>query len=327
MAFSSDTKILTNSGWKLIGDVSGRDRILVRNFIGDSEFLQPFAIRKRHYEGEIVHFGSTYWAVSLTPDHKVVYDTVPDGVKATQSVVDARDVTVDKHKFLYRKFRYIREDKTNDSITVGKRRASLSDEDWYTIIAYTVTKGYISKDDNPLLKYFVDMSEVFPLISILDQKGITYSYDQSLKVLIVNRDSNLARKLKKFLGARKRREMYLPDKIIYGSSQALMKHLLGTITTLVAKPPQNRPNQLMFTSTNRRLLDSLRMLCMFCGYGFSMSENHGEYIVYIVPGKVSPWSVRFLEKQLYSGYVYEIGLFDGLVYVTEKNLPVWMSPK
>lgn len=324
MAFASETKIFTDRGWKPIGSLSGRDRVLVRNFLGEAEFIQPFALKKREYNGPIVHFGSTRWSVHLTPDHKVVYEN---------ETRNAEDVTVDKHKLLYRKFRYIREDKTNEFINIANgdttRQLSISDDDWYVLVAYVVTKGFISKDANPRLKFFVDMSNVLPLIEILDKWGVSWSSvinDKSV-VVTVNRDNNLATKLRRFLGARARRDMRLPDKMVYGSSQALMKRFMGVVINLVAKPSKTRPNQLVFTSTNGKLLETLKDMCMFCGYGFSMTENHGEYTVSIIPGSISPWSVRFIEKQTYSGYVYEIDLFDGLVYVTERNLPVWMSPK
>lgn len=324
MAFSKDTKIFTDRGWKLVGDIRDRDRVLVRNFLGEAEFIQPFYLRKKQYEGPMVHFGSTYWAVCVTPDHKVVYE---------DETRDAADVTVNQNKHLHRRFRYIREDKSDEVINLANgdhsRQLSISDEDWYVLVAYVVTKGFISKDANPRLKFFLDISNVLPLVEILDKWGISWStiINEKSVVLTVNRNNNLATKLRRFLGSRARREMRLPDKMVYGSSQALMKRFVGTIINLVAKPSITRPNQLIFTSSNEKLLKTLKDMCMFCGYGFSVAKKQAEWIVSIIPGNVSPWSVRFLEKQTYSGYIYEIGLLDGLVYVTERNLPVWMSPK
>lgn len=332
MALTANTRIMTNKGWKSITDISGHDKVLVRNFIGDAEFIQPFALKKTHYEGDVIKFGGAYWAVTVTPDHKIVYDRNPQSVRSVQETAYAKDVKADRHKFFHRQFRYIREDKADEYVNIYgdiDRRVSISDEDWYTIVAYTVMCGYISKDKNPRLKYMVNPEKMLPLISILDMLGVSWSYGEvsGSSVITVNRDNNLARKLKLFLGARARRDMYLPNKMVYGSSQALMKHFIGTVTTLVAKPAKNRPKQLVFNSANRKLLEGIKMMCMFCGYGFSMSENHGEYVIYVLPRTVSPWTARFVEKSTYSGYIYEIDLFDGLIYVTERSLPVWMSPK
>lgn len=320
MGFTAETKVFTPRGWKSIGDLSGRDRVLVRNFLGDAEFIQPFALRKKQYDGEVIKFGGKYWATTVTPDHKVVYQ---------RDTTTAGEVVIDKHKFLHRQFRYIREDRTNEIVHLSDRQVTLSDEDWYTIVAYTVTKGFISKDKNPRLKFMLDVDNVLPLVGILDNLGISYSVGDvnGSIVITVNRDNNLARKLKKYLGARARKEMKLPAKMVYGSSQVLYKHFLNTFTSLVAKASQNRPNQLVFGSANPRLLETLKLMCMFCGYGFSMVKNGETYVAYIIPGKVSPWSVKFIDKYNYSGYIYEIDLFDGLIYVTERNLPVWMSPK
>lgn len=323
MSFKPETKIFTSQGWKYIRDLRGRDRVLVRNFLGEAEFIQPFALKKLQYEGEMVKFGGTYWAVSVTPTHRVVYE---------KDTALAKDVVIDKKKFLHRQFRYIREDKANEFVKLYgdfKRQVSISDEDWYTIVAYAVSSGYISKDKNPRLKFMVDYDKMLPMTSILDMMGISYHIGEvnGASVLTVNRDNNLARKLKKYLGARARRDMELPSKLIYGSSQSLMKHFISTYANLVAKPSKNRPNQLVFSSHNDKLVASLKMLCMIVGYGFSATKNGDNNVCAIVPGKISPWSVRFIEKEHYSGDVYEIDLFDGLVYVTERNLPVWMSPK
>jgi len=327
MAFSAETKVFTDKGWKSIADISGKDRVLVRNFLGDAEFRQPFYLKKKEYDGEIVNFGSKYWAVSVTPEHQIVYD-------GEREPTLAQDVTVDRHRLLFRKFRYTREDKAKEILILkngdSHRYVSISDEDWYTVVAFAVTKGYISKDKNPRLKFFVNMDNLLPLVDVLDRWGISWTsrnVDGNI-ALTVNRDNNLARKLKVFLGARARRDMRLPKKMLYSSSQGLMKHFLGTVTTLTAKPSQKRPKQLIFTSYNTKLIESLRLMCMLVGYGFSSSRNvNGEHVAYILPTTVSPWSVRFIEKKTYSGYIYEIGLFEGLVYVTEKSLPVWMSPK
>jgi hypothetical protein len=333
MAFVGETKILTNKGWKQIKDISGKDKVLVRNFIGDAEFIQPFALKKRQYEGEIINFGATYWSVSLTPDHKIVYDTAPDGVKDSLHSAAARDVVPDQNRYFYRRFRYIREDRGVEKLILKdelmQRTVTISDEDWYTIVAYTVTKGYISKGKSPRLSYMLDEETLLPLLRIFDGLGVSTHIGivNGTIVLTVNRNNNLARKLKMYLGARARREMKLPNKMIYGSSQPLMRHFVGTFTSLTAKASQKRPNQLVFTTANGNLVEDLRMMCTFCGYGFSSTPSRSIFVCYILPKPVAPWTARFVEKKTYSGYTYEIDLFDGLVYVTERSLPVWMSPR
>lgn len=320
MAFSPETKILTRRGWKRIRDIGGRDRVLVRNFLGEAEFIQPFALRKSHYEGELVTFGSKYWAATTTPEHKIIYD---------KGEMKAENVKVDKHKRLYRKFRYIREDRKGELIHLKERTVSVSDEDWYTIVAYTLAKGYISKDKNPRLKFMLDYEEMPPLVGLFDMWGITYNIGEvnGNPVLTVNRDNNLARKLKRFLGARARREMGLPDKAVFSSSQALMKHFVGVFTTLAARPSQKRPKQLIFTHPSRNFAKSMEMLCLMVGFPFNATESYGKQVCYVIPDSVGSWSVTFVEKTDYSGDVYDIDLFDGLIYVTERNLPVWLSPK
>ena len=40
MAFIEGTPIFTDSGFKNIEDIGGRDKVLVRNFLGDAEFMK-----------------------------------------------------------------------------------------------------------------------------------------------------------------------------------------------------------------------------------------------------------------------------------------------
>ena len=140
-------------------------------------------------------------------------------------------------------------------------------------------------------------------------------------------NTNLVSKLEKYLGSRKRSEMRIPDKAIYGSSRAHLRHFVDTLVSLAAKPLTERPGQFLFVSANRKLMNNMEIICLLAGYGFSKRDYEDETKSRINTNNKSSWHVRKVEKKPYSGSVYEIDLFDGLVYVTEGSLPVWMSPK
>jgi hypothetical protein len=337
--FVADTRIFTLKGWKNISELSGKDKVLVKNFIGDAEFIQPFALRKREFKGELIKFGGARWGVTVTPEHKVVFDHARHD--ASMDTICAGDLTPDPNRYLGRDFRYLQEDKTHESLILkngnSTRTATVSDKDWYTILAFVMCRGMLSKHKNPVLNIFADAEEARPFTDILEKYGITWwqgTTSNGIPMLAVHQESNLSRKVKRTLGARARRDMRLPDRILYGSSRSLMRHFINTVTTLEAKPDSRQPEQLRMATGNAKFAKSLELFCLLCGYGFvsnlgnaSAYSDKPAHVIRILPSKSDCWSVRSVGKVHYSGFVYEIDLFDGLVYVTEKNLPVWMSPK
>lgn len=331
MAFSSETKIFTSQGWKLIRDISGHDRILVRNFLGDAEFQQPFALRKRHYEGEMIKLGGQHWAVSVTPEHEIVYND-PNKIGHVPPT-PAKEVIVGERP-LYRRFRYTQESKTYESITLkngnSSRRVVVSIEDWYTIVAFTVLFGYIDKRKNPHIQFVADADKLFILTTILDNIGLKWTQSTKHKgapAIFLPNTSNLVSKLIRFLGHRERRDMRLPSRAIYRSSAAHLRHFVDNIIALDSKPIVERPDQYSFVTVNNNLVENLEIMCLLAGYGFSRAGDDRSHRVRIAVKPIKSWHVRFIEKESYSGYIYEIDLFEGLVYVTERSLPIWMSPK
>lgn len=331
-----ETRIFTDQGWKLIKDLSGHDKVLVRNFLGDAEFTQPFALRKKHYSGEITTFGGKDWAVSVTPDHPLVYNVQPKKLGQAPGKITAKEVVPSHHDLLFRSFRYNQENKKTELLKVKNfgtyRTVSLSVEDWYIIICYTMLFSYISvrKRARPSIVYIADEDKLLKLTAILDQYGLRWSWNTK-KVgapqISLNNDSNLVNKLKAFTGSYRRRDMHWRDKAIFGSSRALIRHFINSLIALDTKPIPGRPGQYFFNTINEKFMKNLEILCMLGGYGFSYVNGDWGLRARIIAEPMKSWRVNFVEKKTYSGDVYEIDLFEGLVYVTERSLPVWLSPK
>lgn len=106
MGFIEGTKVFTNSGFKNIEDISGRDKVLVRNFIGDAEFIQPFALKKKSYSGEIIKIGGSNWSFSVTPNH-IIQLSDDNYDPPRNELIPAKQVEVNKHHRIHRKFRYL----------------------------------------------------------------------------------------------------------------------------------------------------------------------------------------------------------------------------
>lgn len=327
--FVSDAQIFTNSGWKKIQDIGGNDKVLVKNFIGDAEFIQPFAIKKKKYEGEVLKFGGKDWSITVTPDHQNLDD-----------------------KKIVRRFKYMFPDEpTKETIQIfddfGKRSSTISHEDWYKLVGYVLMRGFIRmKPGRPMLWIFLEEDRVEEEIRILgdllDRIGVGWHVQYSEKTrpkVVVSSRNTLAARIRTRLGSKTRRTMYLPDKMIYSSTKELATLLIETIIAASIKPGTKRRSVFQISTTNTRLIDSLILLGTLSGYSIRYVLKHkagspvlkgfmkrDSYILQI-SGITGEYSFKEMQKLPYSGYVYGINLFDGQIYVKERSMPVWVSPK
>lgn len=346
--FIAGTPIFTDSGWKNIEDISGRDKVLVRNFIGHAEFLQPFAVKKRQYDGEVVTIGAKDWSFTVTPEHPVTYDLDREKKGGDFRTVPASEMRTGQFFRIHRKFKYMfSEEPPKEMIKIrddfGERSVTISDHDWYKLVAYVLCRGFIrKKPGKPMLMFFLDEEKIEEetrvLGDILDRIGVGWHVQYSEKTrpkLVCSSRNTLANRLRTRLGSSKRKEMYLPDKMVYHSSKELTNLLMQTIIELSV----GKSKRTQFVTTNKALIDSLTILGTLGGYSIThhLSGRAGtetvrglikrdSYIVFVF-SPTDTYSPRFIKKSLYSGYVYGIDLFEGQVYAKEGLMPVWINPK
>ena len=352
MAFIEGTPIFTDSGFKNVEDISGRDKVLVRNFIGDAEFIQPFALKKRQYDGEVIQIGARNWSFSVTPEHIVVYDRSPDVSGSDFRHEPAKNVTFDKNNRIYRQFKYVTpEDYKKETVIIkdefGKRWSSVSEHDWFVLCGYVLCRGYFDEAGprKKALTIYLDKDkreqEVTILADILDRIGVQWSLIPSFTndrwMIRVKTNNSLSSRLITRLGSDKRREMYLPDKMIYNSSKALAKTLIDTLKSITRRPETDGPYR--FTTNNDKLIDSLVLLCTVWGLGAMVrvvaekgsDSGRGELRKDVLQLEITEltktYTPKFIETHDYSGKVYDIDLFDGQVYVKGGRMPVWVNPK
>lgn len=354
MAFIKGTKIFTDSAWKNIEDISGHDKVLVRNFIGDAEFIQPFALKKSKYAGEIVNIGAKNWNFSVTPDHVIVYDRDETPIGAHFNTVSADEMTAHPNNRIYRKFKYLTPDdykREKVSITdeFGKRWVMISNRDWFVLVGYTLCRGLLEKKKGGqyALQIFLDadkrIEEIKILSDILDRIGVVWSlipsYTNDRWLIRVGGKNSLANKLANSLGSKKRKEMYLSDKIIYNTSKQDAQVLIETIINASKRAKTELGNEYQYVSSNEKLVDSLELLGTLSGYGmakkllFAAGTDTGITVVknpvfsLAIRKPVKTYSPTYVNKTDYKGNVYKIDLFDGQVYVKNEGMPVWVNPK
>jgi hypothetical protein len=88
--YSSDTEVLTRRGWLPFSEVTTADQVATRNMSSKAfEWQLPTAIIAEPYEGEMYHFSSQSVDILVTPDHRMLYDSMPaganGGVKRTRT--------------------------------------------------------------------------------------------------------------------------------------------------------------------------------------------------------------------------------------------------
>lgn len=352
MAFIEGTQIFTDSGFKKIEDIGGHDKVLVRNFIGDAELIQPFALKRTQYTGEVIKIGAKDWSFTTTPDHLVVYDDDKYAQGVNFKKEPAKSIVSSKNKRIYRKFKYIfSDDPKKETIRVrdefGTRTVSISPQDWYKLIGYVLMRGFIRmKPGKPMLFLFLEEDrleeEVTIIGDILDRLTVSWHVQYSSKTrpkIVVSSKNTLVARLVTRLGSNKRKSMHLPDKMLYSSSKELTAVLIDTIIDASIKPDTERGNVYQIATTNTKLIDSLTVLGTLGGYSIrSVLRNrageqtpHGitkkdGYIIQI-SAPIDTYQPKYVKKLQYSGSVYEIDLFDGQVYAREGSKPVWVNPK
>lgn len=355
MGFIAGTQVFTDTGFKPIEEVSGRDKVLVRNFIGYAEFIQPFYVKKKRYTGEIVNLSSRNFLLSVTPEHKILYDSNGSGELVKYKADRADEIIIDSNNRIQRHFKYrVYDPITKEMIRVGrkgKRKQMFIDaEDWYQLVAFTLV--YAQIDKLPSGKYGTSYAMRFNLrgeelerdmaaiCALLDKYSIGWSIYNNRSV-IVSYKNNLANKLRLYLGSKSRKEMYLPHSMIFNSTRKATKLFLDTYTRGRIEDKTKRQSN---TAESKKLMESISVLAVLGGYNFYSVLNHkagtlfhgrpienDTYYMFINKGNKTE-GITGISKEEIDGHVYSIGLLEGQVFVKSgrkesRNMAVWVNPE
>ena len=339
MAFIAGTKVLTNKGWKNIEDVSGHDRLLIRNFLGDAQFSKPFAVKKRQYSGKIIAGGSKNYQFKVTPDHEIVYTDKNDNIiKAAAKDVPAKRENRLKHRSRYAPDGYL----TPQKIKNGDREYSVDTLDWYKLVGFVLRRGGIDKKRARLTLALdkhnprKDMDLICP---VLDRMNLQWTFTEP-NIVVLSQKSNIANKLALMLGTKTRKSMYVPDKMIYNSSIEQGRALIEMFVLASRQDGKWGGENIQFATSNTKLIDSLEILGLLSGNTISRlltkpagtkvpagKTKRDSYTVYV---RRSVKEISIIRKQEidYDGKVYEIDMFEDQLLIKENGyLPIWMKPR
>lgn len=339
MAFPAQTKVLTKKGWKEISEVAGHDKVLVRNFLGDAQFVQPFAVRKRDYSGDLVSGGSINYQFTVTPQHEIVYTNKQGNIiKTTAEEVPARRENRLKHRSRYSPDGYLQPQK----VKIGEWTHEVDNLDWYKLVGYVLRRGSINRDRSRLTLMLdtKNPEKDYKLITpVLDRMNLVWSFTAP-NLIVLSKKSSIANKLAIMLGSKYRKQQYLPDKMIYNATIEEGRALIDMFIRASRRDGSGVEKSVQFSTTNIKLIESLEILGLLCGYTISKIiakpagtkvpagvTKRDSYAVY-VRNSVSDVSIVRKETSSYEGKVYEIDIFeDQLMTKDGGSLPVWMKPR
>lgn len=339
MAFIEGTQVLSDKGWKNIEDIGGRDRVLVRNFIGDAQFTQPFAIRKRDYSGVIISAGSEKYQFTVTPEHEVVYtDKSRNLVKTTAEKVPVKRDNKLKHRSRYSTDGYLPGQKLKNN----GFEYTIDTLDWYTFCGFVLRRGGMDGGRNRLtftLSMDDPKKDMGLICPVLDRMGLEWTFVEP-NIIVLSRKSNIAMKTAICLGSKSRKDMYVPDKMVYSATLEQARALIETFIKASRQDGEWNGENVQFSSSNTKFIDSLEILGLLCGYtvskilarpaGYKVPKGvtkRDSYVVYIRKS-VKEIAINRKKKREYTGKVYEIDMFDDqLLIKDDKCLPIWMKPR
>lgn len=91
--YSDDTEVLTRRGWLFFGDVTMNDEFASRE-IGTGKFVwqKPYDYYRQPYAGKMIRFSGRSLDLFVTPNHRMLVNSLPQGVKNPEMSVGGEHV-------------------------------------------------------------------------------------------------------------------------------------------------------------------------------------------------------------------------------------------
>lgn len=102
--YSSDTSIMTDSGWKLFKDLSTEDLVAQVLEDGSHEFIKPSKIVNEFYKGPMYHFKDFHGKIDqlVTPNHRMIYKQInPTSKEPVEKIVYASNMKSNGNHYNY----------------------------------------------------------------------------------------------------------------------------------------------------------------------------------------------------------------------------------
>lgn len=344
MAFHKDTQIMTDTGWKLIKDIKGFDKVLVRNFLGEAHLMQPFAIELIKFRGRIHCLGNSYWNIKLSPRQEVF--GFIDGEEHYKQVRNVPIAETGKTFVFNRTATYVPEEEYKaDMFTVFgkgfKKTKKMPPEDWYVLAAFILQRAMIYKtamskfgrgDIQISLNRKKEPEAFLILQGILNRAGIQFK-EKGDRTIVISKRNTLFSLIKRRLGSWKREEMSIPLDMTYKGSKELVQSFIDTLR-LLSKRDTKRFNNNIIAGYDK-MISSLEIMCYVHGIkaarsstikSTSLDGEPKETLRFGQYGQLA--SVIFhTDDKNDSHNVYAVDILEGQVLARNEGYGIWVTPR
>jgi len=316
------TKILTETGWKYISEIS--DSEIVATINPDNMNLEYHQINRKiekFYEGDMLQMKHASFDALVTPNHKFMVNTTTN--KTTQTFVDA--INLNTAHLIPKRSNWVGTDLeffplTYDFWNNKKQQYETVTEyiptsifmellGWYITEGWVSTIGYnvnISQTKKETKKEIISLLEKLPYVwyrrTKNDKVGTDDHYDETFNVV----SKALWVYLKK-LG--KSTDKYIPSEV----KNLSIKYLQILLDTLIKGDGSGETE---YYTISKQLADDVSEIMIKCGYSASITENIPDKVYYKVCNKET-----LEEEIIHNIYYYTKNKSDTFELVEKINIP------
>lgn len=312
LCYSSDTEVLTNSGWKFFKQLSKKDSVAEYDVeSGEISYKKPKAFQQFPYRGKLANFVGGRIDLLVTPEHKMLYSRSTSKLKINTAEY-VSNITK-PHIPTSGNF------KSSDSLPLNESK----------LIAWIVSEGSVEKDGNmyrvsiyqkkekprkQLEKLLNDMDYIYT--STIDKRTGCYRYRLN------------SRYSKKILEVMDFKPKTLPRKLL-NSDISILKEVYEVL--IITDGHRKKNNTDYFATIYDKLAGQFQELCTKIGYSCILKRRvvdtnfkKNAYIVLCLVRKFKQAEVSKINIVPYDGTVYDLTTHSGF-FIVRRNEKVSIS--
>ena len=261
--YSSDTEILTETGWKTFDQLNRNEKVMTFDHKKKIlEFQRPEKIHWMKYNGDMVHFKHRELDLLVTPNHRML---VKHRKSEKIEVLEAGDIIGEKEIFLTgiwegKSLEYFAIDEYDYKFNRMRKKQEIKFNDWIQFMGLYLSEGYVTDKGNEHRVYICQTknSKYFKEFEdILSKLPFNYSYREEDSKFRIN-SIQLVNILKEF---GKAKEKFVP----YYIKNAKKEHLIEFLNAFLLGDGNIHYGRKRFFSSSKKLIDDIQELIIKIG--------------------------------------------------------------
>ncbi|TXT66986.1 MAG: putative Phosphoribosylamine--glycine ligase [Promethearchaeota archaeon] len=261
--YSSDTEILTETGWKTFDKLNNNEKVMTYNCENNIlEFQRPEKIHWMKHNGVMIHFNNRKLDLLVTPNHRML---VKYRNSDKREVVEAGNLKGEREILLTglwegESLDYFIIEEYNYKFNHKLARQKIKFEDWIQFMGIYLSEGYLYDTEREhsiyicqpkKSKYFTEFEK------ILSKLPFYYSYSEKDAKFRIN-SIQLVNILKKYV---KTQEKYIPNYI----KNAKKEHIIGFLNAFFLGDGNIHYEKKRYYSISKKLIDDIQELILKIG--------------------------------------------------------------